>query len=327
MEGRRRSGTDVASGMVSSPPSSKLHHMYGVKAWAIWVQQRAELTDASPLVLKEDVLDCSSEELGDALCHFISEVRRPNGQPYAPDSVYYLCLGIQQHLLENGRLENIFTDPLYNQFTTDMTRLIKDWEGNLTPSGFLQSRIEETFLWECKQLGALSPYVLLNTLIFFGVKHLDLKTVDQHQHLSFASIARCSRNMKHGRSSYLRFRFAGRDDGEREKRVLLGKRKRDDAEEDVEYGEMPENTEDPLHCPVRLYEFYLSKCPDCVKERPDVFYLQPESSCHPGSSVWYSTQPLDGTILDSMLSRILAVRDVHVEPKPLQPSSSDEDTP
>ncbi|KAG7327947.1 hypothetical protein KOW79_007891 [Hemibagrus wyckioides] len=329
-KGRRRSVTDVASGMVSTPPSSKLHHMYGVKAWASWVQWRTQHTDASPLTLKEDVLDCSSEELSDALCHFISEVRRPNGQTYAPDSVYYLCLGIQQHLLENGRLENIFTDPLYDKFTTDITKMIKAWECNLTPSGFLQSRIEENFLWECKQLGASSPFVLLNTLIFFGVKHLNLKTAEQHQHLSFSTITRCSRSTKHSKSSYLRFRFAGKDEAEKEKRVVLGKRKREDADENVEYGEMPENTDDPLHCPVRLYEFYLSKCPDSVKGSPDVFYLQPESSCHPGSSVWYSAQSLDGTILDSMLSRILAVRDVHLEPKqqqqPQQLSSSDEDT-
>ncbi|XP_017331360.1 zinc finger MYM-type protein 4 isoform X4 [Ictalurus punctatus] len=324
-KGRRRSVTDVASGVVSTPPSSKLHHLYGVKAWASWVQRRTPHADASPLAVKEDVLDCSSEELSDALCHFISEVRRPNGQTYAPDSVYYLCLGIQQYLLENGRLENIFTDPLYNQFTADMTKIMKDWERNLTPNGFLQSRIEESFLWECKQLGALSPLVLLNTLIFFGVKHLNLKTVEQHRRLCFSAVTRCSRSAKHGKSSYLRFRFAGKVDGGKEKRVLLGKRKREEAEENAEYYEMPENTEDPLHCPVRLYEFYLSKCPDSAKERPDVFYLQPESSCHPSSSVWYSTQPLDGAVLDCMISRILAVRDVHLEPKPQQHLSSSED--
>lgn len=85
-------------------------------------------------------------------------------------------------------------------------------------AGFLQSRIEESFLWECKQLGALSPFVLLNTLIFFGVKHLNLKTAAQHRHLSFSSVTRCSRSAKHGKSSYLRFRFAGKDEGEKEKR-------------------------------------------------------------------------------------------------------------
>lgn len=74
---------------------------------------------------------------------------------------------------------------------------------------------------------------------------------------------------------------------------------------------------------------FLTHSPDSVKERPDVFYLQPENSCHPSSSVWYSTQTLDASALDSMLSRVLAVRDVHLEPKQQQqqqPGSSEEDT-
>ncbi|XP_017577085.1 zinc finger MYM-type protein 4 isoform X3 [Pygocentrus nattereri] len=320
--GRRRLGTDAANG---SPPSSKIHHVYGVKAWASWVQWRTQQTEASALTVKEDVLQCSSAELSDGLCHFISEVRRPNGQAYAPDSVYYLCLGIQQYLLENGRLENVFMDPPYSQFTTDLTRLLKDGEHTLPPSGFLQSRVEESFLWDCKQLGALSPFALLNSLLFFGVKLLNLKTVDQHERLSFANIARCSRTTKQGTSSYLRIRLAGIDDDpEKQGPVLPGKRKREEDEENEEYMEMPENTENPLHCPVRLYEFYLSKCSDSVKQRSDIFYLQPESSCHPSSPMWYSSQPLERPIMESMLTRILAVRDVHLDPKQLLDSSDEE---
>ena len=37
-----------------------------------------------------------------------------------------------------------------------------------------------------------------------------------------------------------------------------------------------ENAENPLRCPVKLYEFYLSKCPESIKNRTDVFYLVPE---------------------------------------------------
>ncbi|XP_076843861.1 uncharacterized protein LOC143488824 isoform X1 [Brachyhypopomus gauderio] len=307
--GRRRLVTDLESSEESSPSSSKLHHMYGVKSWESWVQGRVLLDAASPLTVKEDVLQCSSLELSRGLCHFICEVRRPSGQTYAPDSVYYLCLGIQQHLLENGRLENIFMDPLYSQFTSDITKLIKDWELTLPPSGFLQSRVEESFLWECKQLGALSPFVLLNTLLFFGVKMLGMKTVAQHQRLSFSHVTRCSRTTTDRSVSYLRFRFTEKDE-DVEKRVVFGKRKREAENED--YQEMPENTENPLHCPVSLYEFYLSKCPDSVKHRPDLFYLQPLSSCHPDSPLWYSAQALEPSTLESMLTRALAVRDVHL---------------
>lgn len=46
--------------------------------------------------LKEDILSCSFSELSFGLCQFIQEVRRPNGEKYDPDSILYLCLGIQQ---------------------------------------------------------------------------------------------------------------------------------------------------------------------------------------------------------------------------------------
>ena len=36
----------------------------------------------------------------------------------------------------------------------------------------------------------------------------------------------------------------------------MGKRKMEEEEGDME---MAENRENPLHCPVQLYEFYLSK--------------------------------------------------------------------
>lgn len=42
--------------------------------------------------LKEDLLSHTTAELNYGLAHFVSEVRRPNGETYAPDSIYYLCL-------------------------------------------------------------------------------------------------------------------------------------------------------------------------------------------------------------------------------------------
>ncbi|KOB64599.1 WOC protein, partial [Operophtera brumata] len=68
--------------------------------------------------------------------------------------------------------------------------------------------------------------------------------------------------------------------------------------------EQQENEENPLRCPVKLYEFYISKCPESVRTRNDVFYLQPERSCVPDSPVWYSTQPLSRVALAKMLHRV-----------------------
>ena len=43
--------------------------------------------------------------------------------------------------------------------------------------GYFVTRIEEEHLWESKQLGAHSPHVLLNTLVYFNTKYFQLKTV------------------------------------------------------------------------------------------------------------------------------------------------------
>lgn len=85
---------------------------------------------------------------------------------------------------------------------------------------------------------------------------------------------------------------------------------------------MLENVANPLHCPVRLYEFYLSRCPESVKKRTDLFFLQPEQNVHTHSSHWYTSQPLESTTLQSMLSRIMAVKEVHQELEKTQLQSS-----
>ncbi|PSN44626.1 hypothetical protein C0J52_10012 [Blattella germanica] len=76
--------------------------------------------------------------------------------------------------------------------------------------------------------------------------------------------------------------------------------------------EQQENEENPLRCPVKLYEFYLSKCPESVKTRNDVFYLLPERSCVPDSPVWYSTMALGKEPLIKMLHRVKMVKEINI---------------
>ncbi|XP_061216792.1 zinc finger MYM-type protein 4 isoform X7 [Neopsephotus bourkii] len=297
-----------------------LKYMYGVNAWKNWVQwknaqeEQGDLKfSVRPVKLKEDILSCTFAELSFGLCQFIQEVRRPNGEKYDPDSILYLCLGIQQYLFENGRIDNIFTEP-YSRFMIELTKLLKIWEPTILPNGYMFSRIEEEHLWECKQLGAYSPIVLLNTLLFFNTKYFQLKNVSEHLKLSFAHVMRRTRTLKYNtKMTYLRFFPPFQKQEVESDKLSVGKRKRSEDEEIPAAVEMAENTDNPLRCPVRLYEFYLSKCSESVKQRSDVFYLQPERSCVPNSPMWYSTLPIDPGTLDIMLTRILMVREVHEE--------------
>ncbi|XP_026719097.1 zinc finger MYM-type protein 4 isoform X2 [Athene cunicularia] len=307
-----------------------LKYMYGVNAWKNWVQWKNAQEEPGdlkfsvrPVKLKEDILSCTFAELSFGLCQFIQEVRRPNGEKYDPDSILYLCLGIQQYLFENGRIDNIFTEP-YSRFMIELTKLLKIWEPTILPNGYMFSRIEEEHLWECKQLGAYSPIVLLNTLLFFNTKYFQLKNVSEHLKLSFAHVMRRTRTLKYNtKMTYLRFFPPFQKQDVESDKLSVGKRKRSEDEEISMAVEMAENTDNPLRCPVRLYEFYLSKCSESVKQRSDVFYLQPERSCVPNSPMWYSTLPIDPGTLDIMLTRILMVREVHEELAKVKSEDSD----
>ncbi|KAM6974368.1 zinc finger MYM-type protein 4-like [Tautogolabrus adspersus] len=298
----------------------KLKSQYGVEAWKRWIQWRQTQPNVEkprfgsrPMELKEDILRCTTAELSYGLCCFISEVKRPNGERYSPDSLFYLCLGIQQHLFQNGRVENIFMDRFYNKFSTEITNMLRGFKPIITAKGYIHSRVEEEYLWDCKQLGAYSPIVLLNTLLFFCCKFFGFTMVEQHRQLSFAHVMRCTKtNANNTKTTYLRFYPPiSINDAEPDPEVPAKKRKEEENKEAVL--EMIENTENPLRCPVRLYEFYLSKCSESVKQRTNLFYLHPERCCVPNSPLWFSSTTLDDSTMEAMLIRILTVRELHLK--------------
>ncbi|XP_047200190.1 uncharacterized protein LOC118124568 [Hippoglossus stenolepis] len=273
----------------------------GIDAWKRWIQGRKSQTNLDPVSFKENVLLCSAAELSDGLCCFVNEVKQADGEPHPPDSLFYLCLSIQQFLFENDRMENIFSDVIYSQFTTEFTKILKRLRPSVTAAGYVQSCVEEEFLWECKQLGAYSPIVLLNTLLFFCCKNFGFTTVEQHRQLSFTQLTCCTRtNLNHTRTTSLRFyppisTTEALPDG-----VPAKKRKKDNVEN---FLEMMENTENPLHCPVRLYEFYLSKCSESVKQRSDWFSLGQIAAVFPQQPTGSPLPPLDGDTMEAMLAQ------------------------
>lgn len=293
-----------------------LKYTFGVNAWRQWVvTKNAELEKQSTPIrkmklFKTDLLQLTADELNYSLCLFVKEVKKPNGAEYAPDTIYYLCLGIQQYLFENNRIDNIFTDSYYERFTDCLNEVAKKFSVLYNDAQYIVTRVEEEHLWECKQLGAHSPHVLLNTLMFFNTKHFNLVTVEEHMQLSFSHI------MKHWKRNPAAQLTTGAGKVPGSRNVLLRFYPPQSALEGnsrkKKVYEQQENEENPLRCPVKLYEFYLSKCPESVKTRNDVFYLLPERSCVPDSPVWYSTSPLAKEHLIKMLYRIKMVKEINV---------------
>lgn len=286
----------------------------GLEVWKNWAQTKnAELEkDAQNrlapigrrqlLRFQEDLISSAVAELNYGLCLMTREARNGEGEPYDPDVLYYIFLCIQKYLFENGRVDDIFSDLYYVRFTEWLHEVLKDIQPRVTPLGYvLPSHVTEEMLWECKQLGAHSPSTLLTTLMFFNTKYFLLKTVDQHMKLAFSKVLRqTKKNPSNPKDKSTSIRYL----------KALGIHQTGQKVTDDMYAEQTENPENPLRCPIKLYDFYLFKCPQSVKGRNDTFYLTPEPVVAPNSPIWYSVQPISREQMGQMLTRILVIREI-----------------
>ena len=75
--------------------------------------------------LKEDLLSHTTAELDYGLTHFVNEIRRPNGESYAPDSIYYLCLGIQEVSNSTALKYNVVKEGCYGSASREKCFLLR----------------------------------------------------------------------------------------------------------------------------------------------------------------------------------------------------------
>ncbi|XP_023017855.2 zinc finger protein without children isoform X1 [Leptinotarsa decemlineata] len=292
-KGRFEELCQVEKEALSKTTDMRLDYALGINAWKQWVSKTRVSKNAK--AFKSEILSMSPEEFSDALCLFINELRKPNGDEYAPDTIYYLCLGIQHYLQENGRSDNIFYNDIYERFTDCLNeQAMKFCALYDDESHFIVTRLEEEHLWETKQLGCHSPFVLLNTLVYFNTKYYFRSTVEAHMKLSFCNVMKIQR--KNSKSMVLRLY-----PDPVSRRGNCGR-----------IFEQKECSENPLRCPVKLYEYYLSKCPESVKHKYDLMYLMPEKHCTPDSPLWYSTQPLSKERLSKFVNRVKMVKEINI---------------
>lgn len=285
----------------------------GLEVWRLWAQRKNEVLDKSEenklapigrrqaLRFQEDLVSCAVAELCLGLCYMTTEARGLEEESYEADVLYYIFLCMQKYLFDNGRVDDIFSDQYYTRFAQSLFHILEPWSPSVHPLGYvIPSHVTEEMLWECKQLGAHSPSTLLTTLMFFNTKYFHLKTIDQHLKVAFSKVLRHTRkspNNPKDKSTSIRYLKATDR--------FIGQKVTDDM-----YSEQVEDPENPLRCPIKLYDFYLFKCPQSAKGRNDTFYLTPEPVVAPNSPIWYSTQPISKEQLAQMLARILVVREI-----------------
>ncbi|XP_038552704.1 glutamine-rich protein 1-like isoform X2 [Micropterus salmoides] len=286
----------------------------GLEVWRLWVKRKNEelnkqektklapIGRRQPLRFQEDLVSSAVAELNLGLSLMTQEARGSDNEQFSSDVLYYVFLCIQKYLCENGRVDDIFSDPYYTRFCGCLHKILDGWNPTIHPLGYvIPSHVTEEMLWECKQLGAHSPATLLTTLMYFNTKHFHLTTPEQHMKVAFSKVLRHTRKNP-----------ANAKDKATSIRLLKGQGPHSAGQKgtDEMYEEQAEDPENPLRCPIKLYDFYLFKCPQSVKGRNDAFYMTPEPVVAPNSPMWYSSQPLTSQQVEHMLARIIVVREI-----------------
>uniref|UniRef100_A0A3B4FGF9 Zinc finger MYM-type containing 2 n=1 Tax=Pundamilia nyererei TaxID=303518 RepID=A0A3B4FGF9_9CICH len=324
------SSSSNVTNRTSEGRSLPLKARYGINAWKRWALSPPDQSDdtkaqesskaARP---KRNLLSVSSEELNVALSRFVREVCRPSGERYSPDSILYLCLGIQQHLHSKGRKDDLFSDPCYQQFGEELNKVLKDWQPSVLPDGSLWGRVEEQSLWSSRHLGEQSPAALLRSLVYLNTKYFGLRTVEQHLRLSFSNVygPDTLHPVTKETTICIRVPSVSQDHhGEAGKCIMKRKRR---VEEDDEQEERDSNSGGSAQrCPAKKHECHLY---ELYRSNLDVFYVQPDPDCSPDDPLWFSSTPLDRRILESLLIRILLVRDIYSD-KQLLEENTEENT-
>lgn len=295
----------------------------GVRAWKDWTK-RSE---------NRRLVDCKFSEMSvvdmnTSLIAFVQQIRKPDGDRYRPDILLYLISGLQESLAFGAdfRRQNLLMDAALLPFQIELDKHLQPFYDALLKgisSGSpteVMTCLKESHLWKCRQLGVDSPIVLVFTMLYFNTKYFRLYTAEQHLQMSFVNVQKVSKKTfltssvggisnggSTGKNAAKIFSLQFDDTKTQQETTVAGTMDNVRRKKPLD---MPQNVDYLPHCPVKIYNFYVSKCPEDAKKRKDLFYLLPDPSCAPESPVWYSSQPVPREILARMLRRVLLVEEV-----------------
>ena len=264
-----------------------------MRIWREWRCQRNSITASNERV--PDILTQLPATLQRWMSRFVLEVRKKDGAPYPPNSVYHIVCGIMRFIRLNGKPEvDFFRDQDFAEFRgvldAEMKRLKASGIGSQKRQAEPLSLEEEELLWEKGVLGDHSPQALLNTVFFFNGIHFALRSGDEHRRLRHGD-SQIQVVEKPGERSYLLY---VEDVSKNNQGGLKGRKNK--AKEVTHY----DNKENPSRCPVRIFKVYNSLCPS---DRPEnALYLQPLKK--PRAGCWFSAKPLGHNPLDNMVKQM-----------------------
>ena len=295
------------------PKKTKKDTAWCAKIWNDWSSQRNSSSASGEHV--PDIANMEITQLQRWMSRFVLEIRKTDGTPYPPESIYHIVCGIMRFVRHNGKPEvDFFRDQAFAEFRTvldaEMKRLKAAGIGSRAHKAEPLTPEEEEMLWDKGVLGDHSPQALLNTVFYQNGVNFALRSGNKHRQLRYKD---CQIQVveRPGERPYLQY---VEDVSKNNQGGLRGRKNR--SKEVIHHS----NEENLFRCPVRLFKLYNKLCP---KDRPEnAFYLQPLRKFK--EDCWFSVKPLGHNPLNNMVKQMIVQgsRDCRIQNKSLPTCNS-----
>ena len=98
----------------------------GLRAWKQW-KKNYESDE-------QDICQLSAKKCCEKLKMLVNTIRKPNGLEYAPDTIYYIALGLEKHLRNNKIFWDILLSPSFASFNVALDQKISSFFESSTDS-------------------------------------------------------------------------------------------------------------------------------------------------------------------------------------------------
>ena len=232
----------------------------------------------------DDLSTFNKFELSEALCRFITEVKKFDCSDYPAKTLYDIIICLQFWLETQGLMWKLLNEDEFKDLRFTLDNLMKDCTaagvGRCVRKAEVLSFDDEQVLWSRGILGDHSPEVLLHTVFFMLGLHCALRAGKEHRilhRIPFESQFQFKTDCKG--ETYIHYK---EDLGLKTNKGGLKHRKIDPKEVDI----YP--CADRTHCPVAIISKYMSLLPKTSKSK--ALYLQPKRKF--SSDCWYLDKPV-----------------------------------